>query len=148
MPLEEIIGWSGAGLFVLLSLIQISPIKINPWTALARWLGRAINGEVIKILDEVKTAQKANTDRLNEHIRMDDERNADEHRAKILRFNNELIREIPHTKEEFTDILADIDVYERYCKQHPEYKNNRASHAIDNIGRVYDERLAKHDFIK
>ena len=148
MPLEEIIGWSGAGLFVLLYLIQISPIKINPWTALARWLGRAINGEVIKILDEVKTAQKDNTDRLNEHIRMDDERNADEHRAKILRFNNELIREIPHTKEEFTDILADIDVYERYCKQHPEYKNNRASHAIDNIGRVYDERLAKHDFIK
>lgn len=148
MPLEEIIGWSGAGLFVLLSLIQVSPIKVNPWTAIARWLGRAINGEVIKILDEVKIAQKANTDRLNEHIRMDDERNADEHRAKILRFNNELIREIPHTKEEFTDILADIDVYERYCKQHPEYKNNRAVHAIANIGRVYDERLAKHDFIK
>lgn len=147
MTPEEIAGWAGAGIVALLSLVQISPIKINPWTALARWIGRAINGEVMKKLDEVKAAQKANTDRLNEHIRMDDERNADEHRAKILRFNNELIRDIPHTKEEFTDILADIDVYERYCKQHPEYKNNRAGHAIDNIGRVYDERLAKHDFL-
>ena len=147
MPFEEILGWSGLGIAALLSLIQISPIKINPWSAIARWLGRAINGEVIKKLDEVKAGQKANTDRLNEHIRLDDERNADEHRAKILRFNNELIRDIPHTKEEFVDILADIDVYERYCKQHPEYKNNRAVHAIANIGRVYDERLAKHDFL-
>ena len=128
MTLEEILGWSGIGLFALLSIIQIAPI-------------------VIKGLNEVKAAQKVNTDRLNEHIRQDDERAADEHRAKILRFNNELIRDIPHTKEEFSDILANIDHYERYCKQHPEYKNNRAAHAIANIGRVYDERLAKHDFL-
>ena len=147
MTLEEILGWSGIGLFALLSIIQIAPVKINPWSALAGWIGRAINKEVIKGLNEVKAAQKVNTDRLNEHIRQDDERAADEHRAKILRFNNELIRDIPHTKEEFSDILANIDHYERYCKQHPEYKNNRAAHAIANIGRVYDERLAKHDFL-
>lgn len=147
MTLSEILAAGGGGLLILVTLIQISPIEINPWSALAQLLGRAINGEVIGMLNELKEAQKSNTDRLNEHIRIDDERNADEHRARILRFNNELVREIPHTKEEFIDILADIDAYERYCEQHPDYKNNRAVHAIANIGRVYDDRLAKHDFL-
>lgn len=147
MTLAEIFLAGGGGLAVLLTLIQISPIKVDPWSALARVLGRAINGEVIGMLNDLKDSQKSNTDRLNEHIRLDDERNADEHRARILRFNNELIRDIPHTKEEFIDILADIDVYERYCEQHPEYRNNRAVHAIANIGRAYDERLVKHDFL-
>lgn len=35
---------------------------------------------------------------------------------------------------------------ERYCKEHPEYENNRAVLAIQNIERVYSERLEKHDF--
>ena len=147
MTLAEILLAGGGGIAVLLTLIQVSPIKVDPWSALARILGRAINNEVIGMLNEVKAAQKSNTDRLNEHIRMDDERYADERRARILRFNNELVREIPHTKEEFIDILVDIDDYERYCDQNPEYRNNRAVHAIANIGRAYDERLVKHDFL-
>lgn len=147
MTIAEILLAGGGGLLALLTLIQITPIKINPWSALARLLGRAINGEVIGMLNEVKAAQKTSTERLNEHIRMDDKRNADAHRERILRFNNELVREIPHTKEEFVDILADIDDYERYCEQHPEYRNNRAVHAIANIGRTYDDRLVKHDFL-
>ncbi len=146
MTLSEILLAGGGGLAVLLTLIQISPIKIDPWSAIARALGRAINGEVLGALNELKEAQKSNTERLNEHIRLDDERNADEHRERILRFNNELMRNITHTEEDFIDILAEIDAYERYCEQHPEYKNNRAVHAIANIGRVYDERLEKHDF--
>ena len=28
-----------------------------------------------------------------------------------------------------------------------DYANGRAVHAINNIGRVYDERLEKHDFL-
>lgn len=147
MTVAEILLAGGGGVLLLLTLIQITPIKINPWSAIAKAIGRAINGEVIGMLSEVKRKQESTSDRLNEHIRMDDEHNADEHRARILRFNNELIRDIPHTKEEFIDILADIDSYEQYCTKHPEYKNNRAVHAIANIGRVYDERLQKHDFL-
>lgn len=44
-------------------------------------------------------------------------------------------------------MLADIDFYERYCRDHEDYRNNRAVHAIANISRVYDERLQKHDFL-
>lgn len=85
--------------------------------------------------------------KLDNHIKTDDERAADMHRARILQFNNELIRNIPHTREEFIEILAEIDGYEKFCKRNPNYPNSRATHAIANIGRVYDERLQKHDFI-
>lgn len=139
MDLKEIILGGSSGLLILLTLFEIAPVKINPWTKLARLIGRAMNAEVLAEVKEFRV-------RLDEHIQADDERNADDRRTRILRFNNELIREIPHTREDFIDILSDIDDYEAYCRAHPEYRNNRAVHAIANIGRVYDERLAKHDF--
>lgn len=141
MSLKEIFLGGGGLLVVLLTLVEFAPIKINPWSALAKAIGRAVNADVLRELKSVK-------DDLSDHIRMDDERNADEHRARILRFNNELLRDIPHTKEEFIDVLADIDFYEHYCDEHKDYKNNRAIHAIANICRVYDDRLREHDFLK
>lgn len=141
MSIQEILLGGGGVLLFVMSVVQIAPIEIKPWSAIARALGRAINAEVLRDLKTVKQD-------LADHIRMDDERNADEHRARILRFNNELLRDIPHTKEEFIDVLADIDFYERYCDEHKGYKNNRAKHAITNISRVYDDRLREHDFLK
>lgn len=147
MTLAELLGWGGGGLFLLLTLVQVAPVKLNPWSALAALIGRAVNREVLGKLDSLGRAQAENRQRLDEHIRADDERDADAHRARILHFNNELLRSIPHTKEEFVEILSSIDVYERYCQDHPEYRNNRAVHAIANIGRVYDDRLRNHDFL-
>ena len=86
--------------------------------------------------------------KLDAHVTMDDRRNADGHRTRILHFNNELLREIDHTKEEFIEVLAEIDAYERYCEEHPEYPNNRAVLAIENIREVYKDRLKKHDFLQ
>lgn len=148
MNLQEIITGGGISLFVLLTIIQIAPVKINPWGAIAKAFGRAVNAEVLKELAEMKATQKETREKLKAHIDMDDERMADVHRTRILHFNNELLREIDHTKEEFIEALADIDEYEQYCKDHPNYKNNRAVHAVANIKRVYDDRLEKHDFLQ
>ena len=136
---EWIIGGGGL-LAVLLTLVQIAPVKINPWSAIAKAIGRAVNADVLRELDTV-------TQKLDTHIRVDDERNADSYRTRILQFNNELLREILHTREDFIEILAVIDDYESYCRDHKEYKNNRAVCAIENIKRVYMERLQKHDFL-
>lgn len=147
MNIHEILFGGGGVLLIVLSLVEISPIKINPWTRLAKGLGRAINADVIKELATVKKAQAETRERLEAHISADEKQEADNCRSRILRFNNELIREIPHTKEEFVEVLKDIDDYERYCREHKDYANGRAVHAIANIGRVYDERLEKHDFL-
>lgn len=138
--LEDILRSIAVALAGFATLIEILPIKVSPWSSIAKVIGRAVNADVLTELKKTQT-------RLDEHIRVDDERNADMRRTRILRFNNELIREIPHTKEDFIDVLADIDDYEAYCRDHPAYKNNRASHAIANIGRAYDDRLKKHDFL-
>ena len=147
MSLKEILLNGGGLLVVLLTLVQIAPIKVNPWSALIKWFGKSINADVLKKLDEVETAQKETRARLDAHIAVDDERNADEHRLRILQFSNELLRDIPHTQEEFIEVLAEIDFYEDYCDDHPKYENNRAVHAIAHIKKVYDERLDKHDFL-
>lgn len=140
MTLSEFLLSGGGLLFALLSLVEVAPVKWNPWSALAKALGRAVNADLLRELSATKAA-------LEEHIRLDDERNADGHRAKILAFNTELLRGIDHTREDFIEVLAEIDQYESYCHSHPDYKNNRARHAVANIGRVYDDRLAKHDFL-
>ena len=140
MSIQEILASSGGVLFILMTLVQITPVKINPWSAVAGVIGKALNRDVIEKLDKVEG-------RLDGHIRMDDERNADLHRAYILRFNTELLRNIKHTEEDFNEVLYNVDCYERYCKEHPDYQNNRAVHAIKNINRVYDEHMENHDFL-
>ena len=134
-------------LVALMSLVEVSPIKINPWSGLAKWLGRAVNGEVLSTVKTIQTAQQAQADALAAHIKADDERNADGLRERILRFNTELLRDVRHTREDFIEILAVIDAYEAYCRSHPDYRNNRAVFAIQNIKRVYAERLQKRDFL-
>lgn len=148
MDLQEILLGGGGVLFVVLTLIQIAPFKINPWSAIGRVIGQALNKDV---MDELKTIKKAQADTrqtLDDHIRMDDERNADLHRTYILRFNTELLRDIKHTEEDFNEILYNIDCYERYCEEHPKYQNNRAVHAIRHIKNVYDEHLENGTFLK
>ncbi len=147
MSLQEIAGWSGGGLVLLLTLIQIAPIKVNPWSAIVRGIGKALNGDVLKKLDVLEEGQVETRKRLDKHIRIDDERNADLHRARILQFNTELLRDSRHTEEDFHEILYSIDCYEKYCAEHPEYQNNRAVHAIKNIERVYDELMGNHGFL-
>ena len=144
---RDIFLGGGAGLVAILSLVEIAPVKINPWRAVARAIGRAINGEVLESVEDVKRAQRDTRKALDKHIQSDDERNADTLRMRVLHFNNELLRGDRHTQEDFIEILAVIDAYEQYCKNHPNYRNNRASHAIANIGRVYDERLKLRDFL-
>ena len=92
---EWLLGGSGAFAAVL-TLVQLAPIRVNPWSAIAKAIGRAINAEVLR---EIHTV----ADQLDSHIRIDDERNADSYRTRVLQFNNELLREIQHTREDFIE---------------------------------------------
>lgn len=141
MNVQDILVDGGGLVLILMTLVQITPVKINPWSWLAKTVGRAINAEVTKDLAEIKK-------KLDGHIDMDDRRTADAHRARILHFNNELLRNIGHTKEEFIEVLTEIDAYEEYCRSHPDYPNNRAVLAIETIREIYKERLKKRDFLQ
>lgn len=139
MNMGEIVGWGSGAILLFLTLVQIAPIKVDPWTWMAQKIGKAINGEVLKQIDDIKKEQQTMCEKLEAHIKDDDERNAGMHRQRILRFNTELVRGETYTDEYFNDILLDIDEYERFCESHPGYKNNRAVMAMANIKRVYQD---------
>ena len=74
-------GWFG-WLFLVMTLIEISPIKIDPWTFLLKLIGKAMNGDLI---DEVKEL-RCDVSSLRKEI---DEDKANACRTRILRFYDE-----------------------------------------------------------
>ena len=82
----------------------------------------------------------------NETRRMDKD-DADGCRTRILRFADELRRDVKHSEEFFNQILDDISDYERYCTEHPEYKNSKAVNAIAEIDKVYQKCMEKNSFL-
>ena len=126
MSLNEIITSGGGVLFILLTIIQLAPIKVNPWSKIARAIGRAMNVEIM--------------DKLNES-------EATDARYRILRFDDEIRHHVKHTEEHFNQILGDIDEYERYCSAHPNYKNSKAVLAIENTRRTYERCRRENSFL-
>lgn len=146
MTLRELLLGGSGGLLVLLTLIQISPIKIDPWSALARAIGRALNKDVLDRLKTLEDEQREIKAEVSAQKELSDKREADGWRADILRFNMELVKHTKHTREDYIEILDIIDKYEKYCEAHKDYENNRAVHAVANIERCYDDRLKNDDF--
>ena len=121
-------------------MIRLPKIDINLWSLMARSLGRALNKEV---LDRVDTLTKD----FEQHLKVEELEKIRQARQRILRFNDEILFERRHSKEHFDEILEDIDIYEKYCNEHPDYKNNKAILAINTIKSVYDDCLKSHDFL-
>ena len=138
--LKEIGLYGGGIILVLMTVIQITPIKLNPWSWLGRCIGRAINGEV---LNEVKSLQED----VKRNKADDDEQWASLSRSHILRFGDELLHGCAHSKEHFDQILLDISKYEKYCEAHPEYLNNIAHATIKQIKKTYQQCLDDNNFL-
>lgn len=69
-------------------------------------------------------------------------------RRRILRFNDELLKNnTNHSKEYFDDVLDDTTEYLRYCEKNPDFKNGKATLAIENIERVYRNCMEKKSFL-
>lgn len=124
--ITEIISGGGITVLVVLSLIQISPLKLNPWTAIARALGRALNVEVVNKIDE------------------NEAKNA---RYRIIRFDDEIRHDKRHTEEHFNQIMDDITDYERYCREHPDFPNSKAVSAIEKIKKTYEKCKDQNSFL-
>lgn len=138
--LKELFMYGGGLTLILMTLIQITPIKINPWSWLARIIGRAINGEVLEKVNSLSEDVKALKDE-------DAEQWASLSRSHILRFGDELLHGVPHSKEHFDQILIDISKYESYCDEHQDYKNNIANATIKQIKNTYQKCLEDNKFL-
>lgn len=141
MSLQDIVLYSGGGLLLILTFVQISPIKINPWSWLARCIGRSLNKDLFDKIDAIDKKVVSLEEK-------SDERNADSCRSQILRFGDEILHGVPHSKEHYDDILRLITEYENYCADHPKYMNNVAVATIKHIKHMYEKHLEEDSFLK
>lgn len=140
LSISNLLGGGGVLIFGLLTLIQIAPIKLNPWTWLARKIGRIVTGETLDRLDSLEKDIKEIKTKNEEH-------EATECRGAILRFGDEIRHGTRHSKEHFDQILLDISFYEHYCDTHTEYANNVALMTIEKIKDTYRKCMDEDSFL-
>ena len=155
---KDLLERCGIALLIVFTVVQISPIKVNPWSWLGRligrffnWLGKkigkAINGEVIADLVEIKSKLVE----LEEHDRRQDEtRDRDkalDARRRILRFADEVRRKEKHSKEHFDNVFEDIKYYNAYCEKHDDFANDRARISIRIIEETYERCVRENSFL-
>lgn len=147
IPIGSYAAW-GLVLFVgVTGLIQITPIKLNPWSKIARSIGRAINKDVIDKVNKLENDVSALKEIGDTRDAKEDERHARTLRRDILRFGEE-IRHIPkHSKERFDDVLLEITEYESYCNSHPDFKNRMTTATVHLIMSVYEKALEEGGFL-
>lgn len=148
MTLKEIFSIGGGGLLLILSLIQIAPVKLNPWSSILGWLGKQINKDLISNMDSMRKDIKKLQDDVCTIQDESRENHAKDCRVRILRFSDEIYLGQNHSQEHFKQILGDITHYEKYCASHPEFENSIAVAAIQQIKESYNKRLREHDFLK
>ena len=143
MTLNEILslvennkGLLGVFVIIIMSLLEVSKIKINPWSFIGNLLNKGVISKMEKIEKDVAEVKKEigeNTATSSTH--------------RILRFDDEILHNTKHTKEHFDQILIDIDVYEKFCDNHPDFRNNLAVMAIKHIKQVYQKCSSENSFL-
>ena len=68
-------------------------------------------------------------------------------RSRVIRFNDELLNGMPHSKSMFDTILIDCSDYEKYCADNPNFRNSVATESIENIRRNYRKHEEANDFL-
>ncbi len=142
MTLSDIISSGLLGIAILLTIVQIAPIKIDPWS----WIGKAFNKDITQKVERLE----GNISNVQDGLRIETEerRKGDiiQCRVRILRFADELANEVHHSKGHFEQILQDAQQYERYCMTHPEFENGLTGPSITHIREVYNQLLREGKF--
>ena len=117
---------------ILAVFIQITPIKISPITALVKWIGDVMLGDMRRELTAMQQSIDANE--------------KDRIRWEVLDFANSCRNGIRHTKDEFQHIIALNTKYKKLL-----HKTNDENGVFDAeyeyILDLYAERQRKNDFL-
>ena len=125
----EMAGWAVALLVLLMSLIQISPLKLNPWDKLLGWFGKKLNGATEKRLEAV---EKQILDMW-----------VNSHRQCILTFAREARAGIEHSSDEWTNVLNVAEEYEKHIRE-KKLANGIVTQDTEYIRSLYQELSREH----
>lgn len=114
------------------TIIQIAPIKINPWSWLFAWIGEAMLGDFKKEMRSFKADQE--------------NKNANDMRWAIINFANSCRRGEAHSKDAWRHIINQISEYNKYTEEHG-IINGVIDAESEYLHQLYKERCVKNDFI-
>ena len=117
---------------VVASIVEVAPIKINPWSRIFKWIAEAIVGDLKKEFFEFKKDSEAKT--------------ADRMRWDILSFANSCRRGQEHSKDEWWHCISQIKEYEDYTKRKG-IVNGVIEEDSEYLRELYHERNLKNDFL-
>ena len=141
--MQQVVEWIGKNLWTIIIIvsifIQITPIKINPWSALFKWIGKTITGNTCSKIDGLidKVGKIEKDVKTNEKDRI---------RWEILDFANSCRNDRKHTRDEFQHIVALNDKYKRLLSETND-SNGVFEVEYNYIQDMYAERLEKNDFL-
>lgn len=162
------VGDLGIILLLILSVVEITPIKLNPWSKIAKWFGQMMSTETVARIEKIDAKVQAlgtkidevsselvivdgKVKELMEEVRSNEDKEEEREtiaaRIRILEFCDELQEGRKHSKDRFDQVLVDITMYNQYCASHKDFKNNQTESTVNYILKCYQERLEKHDFL-
>ncbi|MCM1269378.1 MAG: hypothetical protein NC247_01965 [Ruminococcus flavefaciens] len=130
MTLEELIQFIKdlAGILAILGIvIEITPIKINPFSWIGARLNKSINKEITELRRDFEVTKANNM------------------RWEILSFANSCRRGISHSKDEWHHILNIMKEYDEYTKE-KDIVNGVIEEDSRYLRELYQERNHKNDF--
>lgn len=155
---QNVVWITGVASILCMTLIQYLSKRFKPWSYILRQLGKMLNADLKERIDFVEKLemndQKHDISRIEAIEKLQEdfnnlylENNMKDSRRQILKFSDELQRGIKHSQEFFNNILDDINQYQEYCVQNPNFKNKKAQIAIKYIEDSYNNDLHRNDFL-
>jgi len=127
-------------LAVLGMFVQFTPaIKFSPITAMLKWIGQAVNGEVLKRITGLE-------ERADQQRRSIDENEMDRIRWEVLDFANACRNHVRHTKDEFQHIIALNVKYHALLDKYGK-KNGVFDEEYSYILELYHKCQIENDFL-
>lgn len=143
--MEKYIAIFVSGIGILSIFVEVSKIKFNPWGKLFDFVGRSLNRDVKKELDNIKGLLKAHGEYLREIEMTVDMNEIKRIRAEIFAFADSCKMGERHTEEAFLHIIDIHDDYEELIEKYG-MTNGRISLDYEYIMRVYQGCVKKGVF--
>ena len=146
MSIGEIIAAIGGGLALLSTFIEVSKIKINPWSSLFKWIGNCLMADIKAEIKEVKEEQKELAKRQDELARQRAIDAADRIKAEIFSFYNECQKGQRHSEAEFNHIIQQNKKYDDLIEETGE-ENGVYTAEYKYILAIYEKCQREKDFL-
>lgn len=124
-------------LLVIVSLlVQISPLKLDPWS----WIGDQLNKNIKKEISEMRTDVSTTEKKLDEHI-------AQSLRTKIINFQDDILQKgMLKTQAQWKEVQRACGEYEAYITAN-NLVNGDATEAIEFIHQEYQRCASTRNFM-